>query len=97
MHDRVAPLVQEAFAHLQNDVFCALPPAYPEEVAARQIGGYARGFLPTHSRSCPLSRPWLRSNATRPTVFLCSGARGVMSGSAASRVHAFVSAGCLQC
>ena len=59
MHDRVAPLVQEAFAHLQNDVFCALPPAYPEEVAARQIGGYARSFLPTHSRSCPLSRPWV--------------------------------------
>ena len=41
------------------------------------IGGYSRGYLPTHSRSWPLGRPWLWPNASRPTVFLCSGARGV--------------------
>jgi hypothetical protein len=38
-------------------------------------GGYSRGYLPTHSRSWPLARPWLWSNASRPTVFLCSGAQ----------------------
>ena len=27
------------------------------------IGGYARGFLPTHSFSCPLGRPRLWPNA----------------------------------
>jgi hypothetical protein len=43
----------------------------------RQIGGSARGYLPTHSRSWPLGRPWLWLNASRPTVFLCSSARRV--------------------
>jgi hypothetical protein len=41
------------------------------------LGGSARGYLPTNSRSWPLGRPLVIVQRERPTVFLCIGARGV--------------------
>ncbi len=56
---------------------CAWLSGNVARVMADHIGGYSHGYLLTHSRSWPLGRPWLWPNASRPTVFLCRGARGV--------------------